>query len=43
MQRLGGYGLPTTAFLDRDGKLASLRVGEMNRATLADALRPLPR
>lgn len=43
MRELGGIGLPTTAFIDRQGNLASLRVGELNRATLQHELRPLLR
>jgi len=40
-QRFGGVGLPTTAFIDRDGVVRDTHVGELNRAILEDRAREL--
>lgn len=43
LRRFGGVGLPTTVFVDRDGIVRKIRVGELSRAVIASEVRALLR
>ena len=43
LRRFGGVGLPTTVFIDREGIVRKIRVGELNRAVVEREIEALLR